>query len=123
MKKEILRRIEALEEWRFPAHTNYPVEGRGRHAMTNLAILIGATLRAGGAAREELDAAGASLNPERRAKLTKALDAARFFCAARRRAMNTGGRRPRPTATSPPRGPMSAMKRWPSGNRLAGCAV
>ncbi len=79
MKKEVLRRLEALEEWRAPARTNYPVEGRGRVATVNLAILIGAALREGADAKEELDAANGTLDPERRAKLSKTLAAARLI--------------------------------------------
>ncbi len=79
MKKEVLRRLKALEECRAPAHTNYPVEGRGRVATLNRAILIGAALREGAEAREELDAG--TLDPERRAKLSKTLAAARLITA------------------------------------------
>ena len=79
MKKELLRRLEALEEWRSPAHTSYPVEGpRGK---INRAILIGAALREGAEAREELEAANGTLDPERRAKLSKTLEAARAITA------------------------------------------
>ena len=81
MKKELLRRVEALEEWRAPARTYYPVEGRGEVATINLAILIYAALRAGAEAREELDAANGTLDPERRAKLSKTLAAARLITA------------------------------------------
>ncbi len=81
MKKEVLRRLEALEECRAPTHTNYPVEGRGRVATLNRAILIGFALRLGAEAREELDAANGTLDPERRAKLSKTLAAARLITA------------------------------------------
>ncbi len=81
MKKEVLRRLEALEECRAPTHTNYPVEGRGLAATLNLAILIGFALRLGAEAREELDAANGTLDPKRRAKLIKTLESARFIAA------------------------------------------
>ncbi len=77
----MLRRLEALEECRAPAHTNYPVEGRGRVATLNRAILIGAALREGAEAREELDAANGTLDPARRVKLSKTLAAARLITA------------------------------------------
>ena len=85
MKREVLRRLEALEEWRTPAHTNYPVEGRGAAATLNRAILIALALRKGAEAREELDAANGTLDPERRAKLNKTLEAARRIGATLRK--------------------------------------
>ncbi len=79
MKKEVLRRLEALEECRAPTHTNYPVEGpRGK---INRAILIFAALREGAEAKEELDASNGTLDPERQAKLRKILEAARSIAA------------------------------------------
>ena len=76
MKLALERRVKALEEWHEPAHTNYPVEGWGWSAKINAAILICAALREGETAREELAAANGSLDPERRAELTKRLKAA-----------------------------------------------
>ena len=76
MKKNVLRRLEALEEWRAPGRTNYPAENR-----LSAAILIGFALRLGAEAREELDAANGTLDPKRRAKLSKTLEVARSITA------------------------------------------
>ncbi len=81
MKQALVRRLERLEELRAPAHTNYPVEGWGRLGKINAAILICAALREGGEAKKELDAANGSLNPERRAELSKTLEVARAIAA------------------------------------------
>ena len=72
MKKEVLRRLKALEERRVPAQEVSDLSTLER------AMYIGLALRK---AADELDAANGTLHPERRAKLSKTLAAARLITA------------------------------------------
>ena len=77
MKQSILRRLERLEAWQAPiAGPEGPYSG-----VVGNAITVGFALRVGGNAREELDAADASMGPERRTKLTEQVAAARRIAA------------------------------------------
>lgn len=71
MKAALERRVQALE---LMGHMEGPSSAMN---MLELAMYIGLALRRGGEARKELDAADASLEPERRVKLTKILEGAR----------------------------------------------
>ena len=68
----MFQRLERVEERR--ARWQRPVE---QISTLHQAIAIGFALRVGGNAKEELDKAGTSLDPERRAELTKQLEGAR----------------------------------------------
>lgn len=71
MRAALERRVLALE---LVGHMEGPSSAMN---MLELAMYIGLALRRGGEARKELDAADASLEPERRAELTKTLEGAR----------------------------------------------
>ena len=71
MRAALERRVQALE---LMGHMEGPSSAMN---MLELAMYIGLALRRGGEARKELDAADASLKPERRAELTKQLEGAR----------------------------------------------
>ena len=73
MKAFLERRVRALE---LMGHMEGPISVMN---MLELAMYIGLALRRGGCAKAELDAADASLNPERRVKLAKTLEGARVI--------------------------------------------
>ena len=77
MKKEFVKRLEALEEQK--ALAQRPVE---RDNPMQVAIRVGLALREGVEANDELIEADASLDPERRAKLTETLRLARSIATA-----------------------------------------
>ncbi len=76
MKQSFLRRLERVEArqglWQRPPETFSRLE---------TALRIGFALRVGGNAREELDAADASMGPERREELNEQVAAARRIAA------------------------------------------
>ncbi len=77
MKQSWIKRLDHLEGrrtvWRRPVEALSPMETARRVAFV---------VALGGEAKEELDAAGASLDPVRRAELTKTLETARSIVAA-----------------------------------------
>ena len=81
--RSVENRLRALERMEDPECQPQTEMARGiaRGDKIFIAIAIYHTLREGGEAKKELDAAGASLNPERRAELTEQLDAARKIAA------------------------------------------
>ncbi len=81
MKQGMLKRLDALEARQVTA-LRLEDQRSERQAAIHDAMVIGNALRLGGNAREELDVADASLNPGRRAELTKRLDLARSIASA-----------------------------------------
>ncbi len=73
------RRLRALESAAAPQRPTVPLESM---PMFEVARRLLFTIREGVEARKELDAADASLNPGRRAELTKRLDLARSIASA-----------------------------------------
>ena len=72
--------LERLEAASAPHHDEKLPAGKLGRILN--AQRLGFALRLGGNAREELDVADASLNPGRRAELTKRLDLARSIASA-----------------------------------------
>jgi len=81
VKQGLVKRLVALEQRHAQAREQHPAFQGGRMGTIHAAILISAALREGGMAGEELAAANGSLDPKRRAELTKALEAARSIAA------------------------------------------
>ena len=78
--KQFEKRLRALES---AAQPQRPEEQRGgRLAKIHTAIAICFALRRGGRAKEELEAEDTSLDPGRRAELTKRLEGARSIASA-----------------------------------------
>ena len=75
MRKELVRRLEALEQ------APRAVLSTEELGAIETARRVSFVLSLGALARTELDAAGASMDPERRAKLTERIRLARSIAA------------------------------------------
>ena len=84
MRKALVRRIERLEDRQATAQ-QLEEQWSGWSAAIHDAMVIGLALQLGANAREELDAANGSLDPGRRAELTKRVEGARSIAAMLRK--------------------------------------